>query len=331
MAETKIEWCDYTFNPWRGCTRVSDGCTHCYAATMSKRNPKTLGVWGPGGTRVVASARYWRLLGEWEKKSQQRFIDWSMDPQRGSQCERQRVFVASMADVFEDWQGILVDHEGHELVKIDARFVAIRINEHEPPLRLCHVRGRLFNEIAAAPNLDFLLLTKRPESFKTMLPWTNPKDQTGQPFPNVWLGVSVEDQKTKWRIDVLQVTPAAIRFLSLEPLLEDLGELDLRGIHWVIIGGESGPHARPCNVAWILAIMRQCREAGVSCFVKQLGAVVHCENDTASEWFDTVGYLQLGPTEAWQGAIGRVTGFRDKKGGSMVEWPTDLRVREFPK
>ncbi len=94
----------------------------------------------------------------------------------------------------------------------------------------------------------------------------------GFPFPNVWHGVSVENRKEKHRIDDLRKTPAAIRFLSCEPLLEDLGELDLTGIHWVIVGGESGNKARPCDISWIRSIVRQCQSANVPVFVKQLGS-----------------------------------------------------------
>jgi protein gp37 len=115
----------------------------------------------------------------------------------------------------------------------------------------------------------------------------------------------VENRKTRHRIDTLREVPAAVRFLSLEPLLEDLGELDLSGISWAIIGGESGPGARPCNTVWVREIVEQCKAAGVACFVKQLGAHV----------------IQNGER--------RIK--RDKKGGDMDEFPYDLRVREFPK
>lgn len=123
-------------------------------------------------------------------------------------------------------------------------------------------------------------------------------------LPNLWLGVSVENRETKHRIDALRQVPAALRFLSLEPLLEDLGELSLSGIAWVIVGGESGPGARPCNTAWIRSIVEQCNAARVPAFCKQLGAHV----------------IQNGER--------RIK--RDKKGGDMHEWEHDLRVREFP-
>ena len=148
--------------------------------------------------------------------------------------------------------------------------------------------------IAATMNLTYQILTKRPERIAGRLPWTT------DPWPHVWLGVSVENRDAKARIEVLKHTPAAVRFLSLEPLLEDLGELELQGIHWAIIGGESGPRSRVCDPDWIRRLITQCAVAGVAVFVKQLGA-------------RPLG-LKL----------------RDAKGGNWTEWPDDLRVRQYP-
>ena len=102
-SETKIQWADHTFNPWRGCLKVSAGCANCYAETLSKRNPGTLGIWGSeasGATRVVASESMWREPLKWNTEAQKSGI-------------RSRVFCASLADVFEDWQGRMLDHKGH--------------------------------------------------------------------------------------------------------------------------------------------------------------------------------------------------------------------------
>lgn len=153
--------------------------------------------------------------------------------------------------------------------------------------------------ILATPHLTYQLLTKRPERAHRWIP--------ARPDPNVWLGVSVEDRKYGLpRIDVLREIPAKLRFLPIEPLLENIGELDLRGIGWVIIGGESGHGARPLNLAWVRGILRQCRAIGVPVFVKQLGARA----------FDD-GHVRIH--------------MGDHKGGRMEEWPEDLRVREMPK
>lgn len=135
---------------------------------------------------------------------------------------------------------------------------------------------------------------------------------TDKPRPNLWLGTSVGHRSRLGCIDELRKIPAAIRFLSVEPLLEDLGPLDLAGIHWVIVGGESGSGSRPCDLAWIRNVVHQCRAAGVTVFVKQLGAV---PSVISNSFAGDLAYLPL----------------RHKKGGDMAEWPEDLRIREFPK
>jgi protein gp37 len=171
------------------------------------------------------------------------------------------------------------------------------------------------------------------------------------PLPNVWLGTSAEDQqRLDERVPHLLRCPAAVRFLSLEPLL---GKLDLSayfggeyvalpgdrvvpnynfGIHQIIVGGESGPHARPCDVAWIRSIVKQCADAGVPCYVKQLGSNVLIRNDSFDEWpreGDELRYDEDDIGFRHQGDLVRVR-LRDPKGGDPSEWPEDLRVREFP-
>lgn len=289
MAEnSKIEWTTHTFNPWRGCTKVSPGCAHCYAETLSRRNPAVLGIWGPNGTRPVAAESAWHQPLKWNRAAE-------------AAGERHRVFCASLADVFED------------------------------QLELDAPRLRLISLIHQTPHLDWLLLTKRPLFMRGWLAahhhsWT--PDMTGPP-PNVWLGVSIEDQeRADERIPMLLTTPAAVRFLSVEPLL---GPVDLRhwlsppcggdvrsghlcqlchswrcGLHWVIVGGESGGSARKCHFDWVLSIVWQCKAAGVACFVKQFGSRPISGNNER---------IQLG----------------DRKGGDITEWPEALRVREFPK
>jgi protein gp37 len=171
-------------------------------------------------------------------------------------------------------------------------------------------RERLWETIRATPNLDWLLLTKRPKNIRKYLPrdW-------GEGYPNVWLGVSVENKKQGLpRIDVLRGIPAVIRFLSIEPLLEDLGALDLNQIHWAIIGGETGPGARSLDTAWIKSILRQCKEQKVAAWVKQLGRVPE-ENG-----------IKL--------RILKEDGKRDYKGEDTSLWPPHLNklvVRKLPK
>jgi protein gp37 len=141
--------------------------------------------------------------------------------------------------------------------------------------------------------LDFQILTKRPERFGVNF----------LPASNFWLGVSVENKKQGLpRIDILRRTPAAVRFLSIEPLLEDLGEIDLTGINWIIIGGESGPGARPMRIAWAESLIEQGRAAGCRVFVKQTGSV-----------------------------LARKRRMRDSKGANPAEWPASLCVQESPR
>lgn len=247
--ETGIQWTDSTFNPVRGCTKVSDGCKFCYAETLSHRNPKVLGMWGPQGTRVMASESMWCEPVKWNKEAKEA-------------GKRHKVFCASLADVFED-DTTCQNPDAYKVVT-DAR-------------------ARLWKLIEATPNLDWQLLTKRPQNILRFVPeeW-----QGGFP-PNVWCGTSVEDSRVLWRVDELLKVPAVVRFLSCEPLI---GELDIsdylyprfaaddprhfprrNGIEWVIAGGESGHDARPMHPAWVESIRDQCQEAGVPFFFKQFG------------------------------------------------------------
>ena len=313
---TKIQWCDATFNPWIGCAKVAPGCEHCYAeADMDKRRGRV--KWGVNGTRSVTSTAYWRKPLKWEREAKAAGV-------------RRRVFCVSLGDVFED----------REELKL--------------------WRERLFDLIDETPNLDWLLLTKRPENILRMWPLTPGMpptlvefDQSGKATgykqwdratqlmhrPNVWLGTSISDQATADKAipKLLKCRDLApVLFLSAEPLL---GPIDLtgelvssdgfvsaladgpihvsdggRGIDWIIVGGESGPNARPCHMEWIRSLVDQCRAIGHPCFVKQLGA---------NAWLDSIAFDAADP-----GA--RLT-LTDKKGGDPAEWPEDLRVREFPK
>ena len=262
MAEnSNIEWTTHTFNPWRGCTKVSDGCKNCYADTLSKRNPKTLGVWGPNGQRVVAAESYWKQPRLWHAKAI-------------AAGERHRVFCASLADVFE----------GRDTMP-ESSWEAVE-----------SARRRLFNLIDDTPQLDWLLLTKRPQNIQDMLPSVR-IGESAEFRQNLWIGTSVENMwAADERIHWLKKVPAAVRFLSVEPLI---GPVSLRliaepGIHWVIVGCESGAHARPMDLDWARSVRDQCKSAGVAFFMKQMEI------------------------------NGKVT-------GDLSDFPEDLRVREFPK
>jgi protein gp37 len=237
---TAISWCDHTFNLVWGCQRVSPACENCYAEAFSHRLGKDL--WGPKAERQVMSESYWQQPLKWNRYAEK----------TGT---RKRVFCSSMADVFED----------HKTVNFE--------------------RHKLFLLIEDTPHLDWLLLTKRPENINRMLPraWRE------KPRPNVWLGVTVENQKyADERIPLLLQTPAAVRFLSCEPLLGALGlakylytrfdtndgRFPYYKIDWVIVGGESGSHARPMHPDWARSLRDQCAAADVAFHFKQWGEYV---------------------------------------------------------
>lgn len=260
MAKTTIEWADYTFNPWIGCTKISEGCRHCYAESLNKRYG-WVDSWGPQGTRKRTSEQNWKQVKAWNK------FDLGM-----------KVFCASLADVFED----------------------------RP--ELMPWRRDLFELIEQTRDLIWMLLTKRPENIRNMI-----SQGTGRRAEawlsdcnHVWLGTTVEDQKVaNKRIPYLLQNPAAVRFISCEPLLGpiDLGiflcETWTRGgltmgkyLDWVIVGGESGPGARPMDPDWARSIREQCKVAGVPYFCKQMGG--------------------------------------HPKRHLLEDMPADLRIREFP-
>jgi protein gp37 len=276
--DSKIEWTTHSFNSWHGCQRVSPGCEHCYAESLSRRWGKD--IWGPPRTteRQTMSDAYWRAPLKWDKEA-------------AKAGARARVFCASMADVFED----------HPQVRSE--------------------RSRLIGLINLTHNLQWLLLTKRPQNVMSMLEaalgdsgdlGVTAAEWLALMGDRVWVGTSVEDQqRADERIPHLMQVPATIRFLSAEPLL---GPVDLwaaryrnpdgaftgavgtwgaRWMDWVIVGAESAAHARPMQLSWAADIVRDCKAAGVPVFVKQ---------------------VQL----------------KGKLSKDMTAWPPELQIREFP-
>ena len=163
--------------------------------------------------------------------------------------------------------------------------------------------------IGATPQHTYMILTKRHERMAAHLPWA------GAPWSHVWLGVSIGDRAGLGRLDALRAAPAALRFVSFEPLLEELGAVDLSGIDWAIIGGESGPRARRCDMGWVRALQAQCRAQRVPTFVKQMGAF-------------TVDCLTYGRHDH-PFDCERIR-WRDPKGATLSEWPEEFRVQQFP-
>lgn len=350
MTTTSIQWTTgpdgtpgKTWNPVRGCSRVSDGCTNCYAMRQAHRFSGE-GQPYEGLTTIRKGKVDWTGHARFVPELLAAPLKWR---------KPRRVFVNSMSDLF---------HESLSNEEIAA----------------------VFGVMAACPQHTFQVLTKRPKRMLEWFQWLTDDGKTpadlkvqryayqvvgakrfplhrikktllAYPWPllNVWLGVSIEHQKTAdERVPLLIQTPAAIRFVSAEPLLgpvnfEHIGNALFdrekainRSVHgpaalsryqaeaivahpeldWVIVGGESGHGARSCNVEWIRSIVQQCKQAGVPAFVKQLGSRPEgddCEPIVHADGSRTVTVYQ-------EFTIG------DRKGGEMSEWPDELKVREFP-
>lgn len=290
-AQSSIEWTDKTWNPTRGCSRVGPECDNCYAMHFAHRfSNEVMGKPGPyKGLTVMRPETAKRPGVDWSGKV--RLVEDALETPL-SWRKPKRIFVDSMSDLF---------HEGLPDIAIDSVFGVMGACEDQE-------RGHTFQVLTKRADrmLDYMLT-------RGHRAW-NSRRLGPDAFPprNIWLGVSVGNKRDGLpRIELLRAAPAAVRFLSVEPLLEDLGTLDLRGIDWVIVGGESGAGARRFGLPWARSIVKQCSEAGVACFVKQLGAL-------PSDWT---------PGLADDHDLVKLT---NRKGGDMAEWPADLRVRQFP-
>lgn len=303
MKDSNIEWTDHTFNPWIGCTKVSPGCTNCYAETLMDTRYKRV-KWGKGNPRQRTSASYWKQPLKWNKDAAYVEEMWQQGLTGDApKPQRPRVFCASLADWLDD----------------------------EVPIEWL---ADLLKLIHDTPNLDWLLLTKRPENWATRISaamqfvdraWMEGRElarpnmgdwiggwlegiapQRGlADIPrNIWIGTSVEDgERAEERIPELRKIPAKVRFLSCEPLLEfvelplqcancgyskadqgihgdhHLCKGDIPGIDWVIVGGESGPGKRAMKLEWARSLRDQCKAAGVAYFMKQIDKVQPIPDD----------------------------------------------------
>lgn len=283
-TNTSIEWTGVTWNPSTGCDRISAGCDNCYALTMAKR------------LKAMGSAKY---QNDGDPRTSGPGFGLTVHPTALDEPlhwrSPQTVFVNSMSDLF------------HARVSVD--FVA-----------------RVWVTMARTPQHRYQILTKRPERMRRLvgdafdggqrlIEALNDEESARVlydaewPLRNVHLGTSIEDDERTGRVSPLRDTAAAVRFISAEPLLRPLPSLDLAGIDWLILGGESGPHSRPVDLGWFRELIGMARAAGTAVFVKQLGSV----------W--------AGET-SWGGQLVSRT---DKKGGDWRFWPSDLRIREYPR
>lgn len=275
MADTKIEWASKVWNPATGCDRISPGCDNCYALGMARR------------LKAMGQAKY---QNDGDPRTSGPGFGLTVHPDALDIPLRVRKpetwFVNSMSDLFH--------------ARVPVEFIA-----------------QVWVTMARTPQHTYQILTKRPERMHAIVgdsldgghrlfgELDREEDAlalygASWPLPNVWLGTSIELNRYTHRADELRATDATIRFLSLEPLLGPLPLLDLAGIDWAIIGGESGAGSRPIDLGWVRDLITQCRKAGTAVFVKQLG----------SQW-------------------ARENGSSDK-GGDWSAWPEDLRIRQFP-
>lgn len=319
MAEnSKIAWTTHTFNPWMGCSKVSQGCVHCYAENlMYTRYGKV--TWGPNGTRVRTAPANWSKPFAWDKAAK-----------AAGECHR--VFCASLADICEEWSGPIhvagksedgkpelhylwhgptksVTHGpnylGPDRCVTSGQMLMNPFHKFQPLPGYRHatmddVRAELWEIVEHTPNLDWLILTKRAD--RTHLVPT---------LPNIWMGVSIEDAENdyRWRNHLQHETRFAVRWISAEPLLGRLPIETWESVpDWIIFGGESdqGQPARQCAIEWIRDGISECRNRGIVPFVKQLGSQPIDEIDGS-------------------GII-----LKDKAGADPSEWPEDLRIRQFP-
>ncbi len=240
--QTGISWTDHTFNPWWGCWKIADECKNCYADTTAHRYASIHGeLWGRTAARRFFGDAHWREPEKWNRKAEAAGV-------------RARVFCGSMCD----WA------ELHPNEDIRATMDAYRV--------------RLFALIQATPWLDWLLLTKRPEDAATLLPWVADADDDCVAWPNVWLGVTAGTRDNiAANVSILRSIPAVVRFISCEPILEDIPALEwdralgdgMGRIDWLIVGDESGPGARPAQADWIRGAREAALRNGVAFHFKQ--------------------------------------------------------------
>jgi len=353
MSEhSKIQWTDDTHNFWQGCTKVSPGCANCYAEARDKRFADGI-HWGPGAPRVRSKDFDAPL--RWNEKP------WVCD--ECGECFSVEIFKPSVEfHTTKNENGCIVACRNTTFHR--RRVFSLSLGDWLDEAVPIEWLADMLDVIRRCPNLDFLLLTKRPENWRRRLLSIKTKNEelaawllgwfftggktpagdiiSGAP-PNVWIGCTVENQEyADKRIPELLKIPAVCRFISYEPALGPVDFFKATGHGWyrhqksaierkldcIIVGGESGPKARPFNIEWARATIAQCKAAGVPCFVKQLGCVPMM---LESDWRDLLQTPLLSASNRDKVPSGYVSlKLKDIKGGDITEWPADLRVRQFP-
>lgn len=288
--DTGISWTDHTFNPFWGCIQVSPACGlplpgqedephgSCYALEWDARFP-ILGQthWGKEAPRRFFGDKHWDQLFTWNRAA-------------GRASVQRNVFVGSMCDIMEDHRSLKHAESSQGIVA---------------------ARARLYKIIPETPHLNYLMLTKRPQNYRTFLP----PDWLEHPQPNVWLGATVETPDYIWRADELRKLNCAVRWLSMEPLLAmfTVAELMivLHHIDWAIFGGESGANARRTMMAWIQSGMAVAKKTGTVPFMKQTGG-------------------NLSDADLLYFAKNSGVSMQHKAGADPAEWPPEFRVQQFP-
>jgi len=323
---SKIQWTEKTWNPLTGCEEISPGCANCYAARMAKRLEAMGQEKYAGTTRTLANGKT-----VWTGKIN--LVEDALTIPLGIK-KPTMWFVNSMSDLF---------HKDVPDEFIDKVFAVMALC----PQHIFQVLTKRADRMAEYWSFFFRpnsidsakceMMSKLPDQGRLVDAYIGEEDsgyfKHGRYLSNVWLGVSVEDQaRADERIPHLLRTPAAIRFLSCEPLLENLDlwrylqeDMPWPRVDLCIIGGESGPQARPCNVTHSLSLIQQCKTAGVKVFFKQAGSKPYLEK--LPRWDDGFGRWQTS-VEAKEGKFW--IKLKDPKGGDPAEWPEDLRIREMP-
>lgn len=262
MAETTlIAWTDHTFNPWLGCTKVSEGCRHCYAETLTK-NRMGLKLWGVKAPRQETKTP-WQHVRQWERLAAEGLCPKcrnGADVRKCAYCNRTGYAPGNYGTAEQPCGKCTTVAEcdscggdGVFTTTPHLVFTGSLMDWAEDRKDLVPIRQRMWEVIRSSPNLWFQMLTKRPENIPNVLPadW-------GDGYPNVWLGSTIEDNRVKHRADALRAVTARYRFISYEPAIGPANDVDLTGIDWVIYGGESGPGYRPHRMQWARDMRNRC-------------------------------------------------------------------------